>query len=236
MPLLVGLPLSLFILLAPIYCVIKTAKFKNRNVVIWAILALFASVPAFIAVSFLPSRRLASEKNSYSERFTEEYGKFGYVLSLIVSIGLLGYFYSNHKPLVPVLGSTWLYIHVPLGIIAYSFALAILILCIVRLPKNILFPKIIMRLQLLAVTLFFFCIISGAIWANDVWGAYWSWDPKETWSLILLVLMIIATTYLTISVPDRITGLVVASIQLAAIIFLFMTNTLLSGLHAYGGF
>jgi ABC-type transport system involved in cytochrome c biogenesis permease subunit len=33
-------------------------------------------------------------------------------------------------------------------------------------------------------------IISGAVWANEAWGAYWSWDPKETWALITWLVFI----------------------------------------------
>ena len=40
------------------------------------------------------------------------------------------------------------------------------------------------RLVMMAFPLLTFAIFSGAAWANDAWGRYWSWDPKETWSLI----------------------------------------------------
>jgi ABC-type transport system involved in cytochrome c biogenesis permease subunit len=36
-------------------------------------------------------------------------------------------------------------------------------------------------------------IISGAVWANEAWGAYWSWDPKETWALIMVSVCYLST-------------------------------------------
>ena len=79
-------------------------------------------------------------------------------------------------------------------------------------------------------------IITGAVWANYAWGSYWSWDPKETWSLI--------TWFLYASVLHaRITRgwrgrrmAVLSVIGFACVVFTFLgVNYLLSGLHSYAG-
>ncbi len=79
-------------------------------------------------------------------------------------------------------------------------------------------------------------LIFGAIWADQAWGVYWSWDPKETWSLIT---WFIYAFYLHSRLLRGWRGrkiAVVASIGFAAVIFTYLgVNLLLSGLHAYGG-
>lgn len=79
-------------------------------------------------------------------------------------------------------------------------------------------------------------LIFGAIWADQAWGVYWSWDPKETWSLIT---WFIYAFYLHSRLLRGWRGrkiAVVASIGFFAVIFTYLgVNLLLSGLHAYGG-
>jgi cytochrome c-type biogenesis protein CcsB len=78
-------------------------------------------------------------------------------------------------------------------------------------------------------------LIFGAIWANQAWGVYWSWDPKETWSLIT---WFIYAFYLHSRMIRGWKGkkvAVVAIIGFMAVIFTYLgVNLLLSGLHAYG--
>jgi cytochrome c-type biogenesis protein CcsB len=79
-------------------------------------------------------------------------------------------------------------------------------------------------------------LIFGAIWADQAWGVYWSWDPKETWSLIT---WFIYAFYLHGRMIRGWKGkkvAIVAVIGFAAVIFTYLgVNLLLSGLHAYGG-
>lgn len=79
-------------------------------------------------------------------------------------------------------------------------------------------------------------LIFGAIWADQAWGVYWSWDPKETWSLIT---WFIYAFYLHSRLLRGWRGrkiAVVASLGFVAVIFTYLgVNLLLSGLHAYGG-
>ncbi len=77
-------------------------------------------------------------------------------------------------------------------------------------------------------------IISGAIWANYAWGAYWSWDPKETWSLIT---WLIYAAYLHARVTRGWRGKKTAYLSIVgfmAVIFLYWgVSFILPGLHAY---
>ena len=80
-------------------------------------------------------------------------------------------------------------------------------------------------------------IFLGAIWANETWGRYWGWDPKETWALItLLVYAFITHSY---HIPRLNNDFAFASLSLVAIATVLMTffgvNYYLSGLHSYGG-
>jgi len=78
-------------------------------------------------------------------------------------------------------------------------------------------------------------IITGAVWANYAWGTYWSWDPKETASLIT---WLIYTLYLHARITANWTGRPVALISIigfVSVVFTFLgVNILLSGLHSYG--
>tara|TARA_Y100001968_G_C19406294_1_gene743824 strand:- start:9 stop:923 length:915 start_codon:yes stop_codon:yes gene_type:complete len=80
-------------------------------------------------------------------------------------------------------------------------------------------------------------IISGAIWANEAWGSYWSWDPKETWALICwLVYAIYLHTRLTRGWQGRRPAMV-AVIGLALIGICYIGVNLMGiGLHSYGWF
>jgi cytochrome c-type biogenesis protein CcsB len=79
-------------------------------------------------------------------------------------------------------------------------------------------------------------LIFGAIWADQAWGVYWSWDPKETWSLITWFFY---AFYLHARLLRGWRGLrvsVVAVLSFTVVIFTYLgVNLLLSGLHAYGG-
>ena len=93
-------------------------------------------------------------------------------------------------PLMPVLGSPLLAVPVSLVMLAYAglaftFADAVIALCVPRLSEML---ADVSRL-LLVPSLFFLSlgIFLGAVWANISWGSYWSWDPKETWALITLL-------------------------------------------------
>ncbi len=104
------------------------------------------------------------------------------------------------KPLAPNFQSWWLWIHVTFAWFAYSsFAVAgglgIVYLLKSRVknvdvkpwnyfPEIDLLDDIILRFVLFGFVAQTMMLISGSIWANNLWGSYWSWDPLETWSLV----------------------------------------------------
>ena len=78
-------------------------------------------------------------------------------------------------------------------------------------------------------------LIFGAIWADQAWGVYWSWDPKETWSLITWLIYAFYLHSRMIRGWRGKKAAMVAVIGFVAVIFTYLgVNLLLSGLHAYG--
>jgi cytochrome c-type biogenesis protein CcsB len=79
-------------------------------------------------------------------------------------------------------------------------------------------------------------LVMGAVWANSAWGTYWSWDPKETWSLIT---WFIYSLYLHARYMRGWKGTqmaVISAVGFLAVIFTYLgVNLVLSGLHSYGG-
>lgn len=159
------------------------------------------------------------------------------------------------SPLVPALQSNWLIAHVVTCFISYAaFTLAAGLATMYLLrtslgtgnPKSAtsLFatlpaPNILDDLTHKSIIFGFIWlsagIITGAIWANSAWGTYWSWDPKEVWSLItwLLYAFALHARFTMGWNGTRIAWL--AIIGLAVVIFTYYgVNFLLSGLHSYG--
>lgn len=101
-------------------------------------------------------------------------------------------------PVPPALQSPWYEVHVVIAFLAYavfvvSFSVETCYLRFKTLSDDAPgifghideeFHRWTHRLVLLGFPLLTFAVFSGAAWANDAWGRYWSWDPKETWSLI----------------------------------------------------
>ena len=79
-------------------------------------------------------------------------------------------------------------------------------------------------------------IVTGAVWANSAWGTYWSWDPKETWSLITWFVYALALHARYTRGWDGFRMSVVSLVGFVSVIFTYYgVNFLLSGLHSYGG-
>lgn len=153
------------------------------------------------------------------------------------------------RELMPALRSNWLGIHVSAAIISYgafgvSFAVSFMFLMRQKMKAHEFWDKHIPELQKLdlisyrAVSLGFlfltFVIISGAIWAERAWGSYWSWDPKETWSLVT---WIIYALYLHLRISKNWKGksaALFAVIGFICVIFTYIgVNTLIPGIHSY---
>jgi len=79
-------------------------------------------------------------------------------------------------------------------------------------------------------------IITGAVWANSAWGTYWSWDPKETWSLITWFIYAIYLHSRYVRGWKGTQMAVIAALGFLSVIFTYLgVNLVLSGLHSYGG-
>lgn len=190
----------------------------------------------------------------YEGRFrTRNLGGF-VMLVISAAVGfLLWYTFdrgANHiQPLVPALNSYWMKIHVPANFVGYgSFALAAMVGIAYllklklggdgendRLPKLAVLDDLMYKAIALGFGFFTVATILGAMWAAEAWGGYWSWDPKETWALIVW-LNYAAWLHLRLTKGWR--G---APMAWWAVIGLFVTsfaflgvNMFLSGLHSYG--
>lgn len=160
------------------------------------------------------------------------------------------------EPLIPALQSNWLTYHVMTCFLSYSafaisFGSSITYLIKLRkaapkgaaaqktgdelLPSMEALDEIIYKTVAIGFLLLSIGIITGAVWANYAWGSYWSWDPKETWSLITwFVYAAFIHARLTRGWRGRKTA-VLSIIGFAAVLFTFLgVNFLLSGLHSYG--
>jgi cytochrome c-type biogenesis protein CcsB len=155
--------------------------------------------------------------------------------------------HSSINPLVPVLAHTfWLSVHVMTIMLAYSaLALAmvlghvVLFFQLFRPEKTDLLPALSGLLyRTLQVGLLFLAagIIFGAVWANESWGRYWGWDPKETWSLITFFVYL-AIVHARFAGWLRHFGLAASSILgfLSVVMTYYGVNFILAtGLHSYG--
>ena len=131
--------------------------------------------------------------------------------AFVMPIGFLMIFYASTlpraiRPPMPALQSTWLSIHVATAILGYgalAVACGISIMYLLKRRKaenadSILNMKFFPSFEMLdtisyrAIVFGFLgltlCILTGAIWAEQAWGRYWGWDPKETWSLITWII------------------------------------------------
>jgi cytochrome c-type biogenesis protein CcsB len=129
--------------------------------------------------------------HQYGESFLGVVG--GLLASLVLAYASLGTD-SSIKPLMPALKSNWLLIHVItcfLGYAAFGLAFGAGLLFLMQAytdhPKSPAPPLLDRLMYRAAVIGFIFLtlgILTGAVWAETAWGRYWSWDPKETSSLI----------------------------------------------------
>jgi cytochrome c-type biogenesis protein CcsB len=152
----------------------------------------------------------------------------------------------NIQPLVPALQSYWMKIHVPANFLGYgAFSLAAMVASAYLLASKGVLTSRLPNLDVLddlmyksiAVGFAFFTIatILGAMWAAEAWGGYWSWDPKETWALIVWLNY---AAWLHLRMVKGLRGPLLAwwaLIGLLVTTFAFLgVNMFLSGLHSYG--
>ncbi|AIO31076.1 cytochrome c-type biogenesis protein CcsB [Burkholderia cenocepacia] len=150
------------------------------------------------------------------------------------------------QPLVPALQSWWMKIHVPANFIGYgSFALSAMVsvaylmkergMLADRLPTLDVLDDVMYKSIAVGFAFFTIATILGALWAAEAWGGYWSWDPKETWALIVwlnyaawLHMRLMKGLRGTVAAWWALTGLLVTTFAFLGV------NMFLSGLHSYG--
>jgi ABC-type transport system involved in cytochrome c biogenesis permease subunit len=153
---------------------------------------------------------------------------------------------ADIEPLVPALQNNLLLtVHVAVAIVAYgSFAIAFAasVLYLLQpsggrwgLPKPQVLDEMGYRAVVVGFPFLTLTIILGAVWANTAWGTYWSWDPKETASLVT---WFIYAAYLHARVMrgwrgNRAAWLLV--LGFAATLFTYFGNLFFGGLHSYSG-
>jgi cytochrome c-type biogenesis protein CcsB len=188
--------------------------------------------------------------------------KYRVIGAFVMPFALLGMSWAqlgmnnSIEPLVPALQSNWLLYHVVtcfLGYAAFAVACGISIMYLIKagsekspdgagggllamFPPTKVLDDLNYRSIMVGFPLLTLGIITGAAWANYAWGTYWSWDPKETWSLIV---WFVYAAFLHARITKGWVGKRAAWLSIigfAATIFCYLgVNLFLSGLHSYGG-
>ncbi|MBI5208429.1 MAG: cytochrome c biogenesis protein CcsA [Elusimicrobia bacterium] len=161
----------------------------------------------------------------------------------VAGLGVCALLDTAMAPLVPALQSNWLLLHVAVIMLGYSaLALSFIASAIIlagfggrRQPDIALaLDRFNERSMGLGYMLLTAGIVLGAVWANEAWGSYWSWDPKETWSLIT---WFVYTAAVHLRRTHRWQGRRMAWLAVAGFVFVLFTyfgvNYLMSGLHSY---
>ncbi|WP_265443418.1 c-type cytochrome biogenesis protein CcsB [Flexivirga meconopsidis] len=164
-------------------------------------------------------------------------------------------FYTAASQLMPSLKNYWLTIHVTVAILSVAFftiAFSTTILYFVQkwredigdtkykfmdaVPDSATMDRTTYGLLIIAFPLWTFTLIAGAIWAQIAWGHYWSWDPKEVWTLVIWV---VYAAYLHARATAGWSGKKAAYISIAGfvcVLFNFtVVNMFIVGMHSYSG-
>jgi cytochrome c-type biogenesis protein CcsB len=156
-------------------------------------------------------------------------------------------------PLVPTLKSNWLTAHVFtcfLGYAAFAIAFGLSLMYFLKhsesaakesgvlkqIPDLEVLDELTYQMIIIGFVFLTIGILTGAVWAQTVWGRYWGWDPKEIWSLITwVVYAVLLHLRLLVKGWHGLRMAILSIIGFACVIFTFLgVNFLLSGLHSYG--
>lgn len=167
---------------------------------------------------------------------------------VILFVTNLNFMDPEITPLVPVLKSYWLMIHVAVITGSYGFfgigfllgLISLILMCMSgeQLQKQVNELYVINQLTLtIGLVLLTAGTFLGAVWANESWGRYWGWDPKETWALItMIVYTLILHSYFIPRFRTPYSFALMSIVGLASVLMTFFgVNYYLSGLHSYGG-
>jgi ABC-type transport system involved in cytochrome c biogenesis permease subunit len=142
---------------------------------------------------------------------------------------------------IPALRSAWLLLHVSFSFIGEAFFAASFVAALAFLASRdrerrdrcdrVCYASIAVGYPIFTVG----ALVFGAVWAEQAWGIWWSWDPKETWALVTWLGY---TLYLHLRLmrkrSDALPSIIAAGAFLCAIFTFFGVNYLLPSLHAYG--
>ncbi len=168
----------------------------------------------------------------------------GVAVMLLLWLGVaITSLYTPVDELVPVLDSIWLVVHVAAAIVAGALFTIGAIATVIRLvhsrrdpsePEGI-WAEVARTAHLVAFPIWTFAVMAGAIWAENAWGRYWGWDPKETWALITWVLYAAHLHALSTAGWRRRADLLALAGYLAFLFNFFGVNIWIPGLHSYAG-
>ncbi|MCS7195852.1 MAG: c-type cytochrome biogenesis protein CcsB [Aquificaceae bacterium] len=168
------------------------------------------------------------------------------VVPVVFGLSAFAVLYASKDivPLMPALRSYWLYVHVVTAFVGYAgftvgFGGAVLYLLKEKFPQLLLPSKEILdeityKSIVIVFPIWTASIILGAAWANEAWGGYWSWDPKEVWSLIVWLFF---GAYLharqMLGWKGKRTAWMVVFGFITVLICFFAVNLFFPGLHSY---
>ena len=158
---------------------------------------------------------------------------------------------SRIQPLVPALKSNWLIAHVLtcfFGYAAFGLAFGLSLMYLLKkrekpqgsnvfiriIPESSILDDMSYQMVVIGFLLLTLGIITGSVWAHSAWGSYWSWDPKETWSLITWLV------YAALLHSRMVRGwkgnklALLSIIGFSCVLFTYFGVNYLAGLHSYG--
>lgn len=195
-------------------------------------------VQVFLAVCFLPLYLFLSRRDNL--------GWTGVYFATVSGLSLVGPFFMSPDitwKRMPALQSPWFVPHVTSYMISYALATIAFVMYLVGKIREktgkvsaTSYDRAIYGILGIAFPFMTFGMLSGALWAEEAWGTYWSWDRKETWSLITWTLYLVYFHCLTKKELRNYAGFAQVLAFLALITTFFLVNLwpkLSSVLHSY---
>lgn len=187
----------------------------------------------------------------FGRKYPMVVGTASFLSGIALFVAHLSWMNPEVTNLVPVLKSYWLTIHVAVitasyGFIGLSMFLGILVMILMVMRNKGNQQKVSGFIEQLTtinemsatVGLYFLTIgtFLGGIWANESWGRYWGWDPKETWSLVTIVVYsFVAHMRLIPSLKGTFNYNVASIVGFSSVLMTYFgVNYYLTGLHSYG--
>lgn len=170
---------------------------------------------------------------------------FAFLLSgFTLLVSHLGQMNPQITPLMPVLHSPWLSAHVSVIMVSYSLYAFMMLNGLVALclmagkghESQVETLAVVSRIMLYPATLLLgIGIFLGSVWANVSWGSYWSWDPKEVWALITMMVYCLPfhTRFMRFLAGDKAFHVFTVVAFLLVLMTYFGVNCFLSGMHSY---